>query len=101
MKRQLCLRLTMFLTLIFLSGSLAGATFYVSKTDSGIQGAAATDGTEKRPFSTIANAVALAKAQIEMLHSTTFSHPRFWAAFQIVGIANHAAAKAQRAAGEG
>ena len=62
MKRQLCLRLTMFLTLIFLSGSLAGATFYVSKTDSGIQGAAATDGTEKRPFSTIANAVALAKA---------------------------------------
>jgi CHAT domain-containing protein len=47
------------------------------------------------------SAVALAKAQIEMLHSTTFSHPRFWAAFQIVGIANHAAAKAQRAAGEG
>jgi len=37
-------------------------------------------------------AMALRNAQLFMIRSATFGHPRFWAAFQVVGIADHTAA---------
>ena len=40
-------------------------------------------------LSTHHTAEALRRAQLAMIRSSKFNHPRFWAAFQVVGIADH------------